>query len=43
VWPDCPLTVVIDEGEPAGPVALRFGGDRHLPDDPELGAAVEPA
>lgn len=39
-WPASPLDVVIEHGEPAGPVALRFSGAGDLPQSDEVGAAV---
>jgi catechol 2,3-dioxygenase-like lactoylglutathione lyase family enzyme len=39
-WPDSPLDVVIEAGEPAGPVALRIEGGPELPADATLGPAV---
>jgi catechol 2,3-dioxygenase-like lactoylglutathione lyase family enzyme len=42
-WEGSPLTVLITEGEPAGPVCLRMTGTPDLPDDGTLGPAVEGA
>jgi catechol 2,3-dioxygenase-like lactoylglutathione lyase family enzyme len=39
-WPDSPLDVVIEEGTPAGPVALRMTGAGELPQAQGLGPAV---
>lgn len=42
-WPGAPLTVVIERGESAGPVGLRFADAPALATDPVAGAAVLPA
>ena len=39
-WPDSSLDVVIEEGTPQGPVALRMGGAGELPQDDGIGPAV---
>ncbi|HEX9888966.1 MAG TPA: VOC family protein [Nitriliruptorales bacterium] len=41
-WADAPLSVVVERGEPAGPIGLRFADAPALDSDPELGAAVLP-
>lgn len=40
-WPDSPLTLRVEEGSPAGPVALRFAGAPTLPTEEGMGPAVE--
>jgi catechol 2,3-dioxygenase-like lactoylglutathione lyase family enzyme len=40
-WPSAPLEVVIERGEPAGPVALRMRGTPALPREEGVGPAVE--
>lgn len=40
-WDEAPLTVRIEEGGPAGPVALRFADAPTLGDDPVRGGPVE--
>lgn len=39
-WPSSPLDVLVERGEPAGPVALRMRGAPPLPADPDEGPAV---
>lgn len=40
-WPDSPLTIAVETGEPAGPVALRMDGAAALPARDGVGPAVE--
>lgn len=40
-WPGAPLTVLVEEGEPIGPVSLRCAGTPDLPHEDGLGPAVE--
>lgn len=42
-WPDSPLSVVVQEGAPAGPLSLRLRGGADLPADEVLGPRVESA
>jgi len=39
-WPDSPLDIVIEQGGPAGPVALRMRGTHSLPAAEGIGPAV---
>ena len=39
-WPRSPLDVVVEEGTPSGPVALRMSGTAELPHTDGLGPAV---
>ena len=39
-WPSSPLSVVVEQGDPAGPVALRMLGSGRLPAEDGVGPAV---
>lgn len=39
-WPDSPLDIVVEQGEPAGPVALRMRGTPSLPAADGIGPTV---
>jgi hypothetical protein len=40
-WPESPLEIRLEKGQPAGPVCLVFGSSPSLPTHPLIGPAVE--